>query len=231
MSPIADRGSTIRKRSDFILKRLITPVVEPLGYVVIRADRVVWPGSVPEQIRRLALGADLVIADLTGANPNVLYELGLRHGVGKPSVQIVEQGSPIPFDVAHLRTIIIDSSSIKTIQRSLASVTAHVVTATASALVETALPSDETLAAYIDGQFSYETIESAVTGVSGTLPKVDPHDRRQRELGPQSQLPRWLHLDREGAEPVEDAPEPDSDTTGSRGESIWGARRWWTVAA
>jgi len=47
----------------------------------------------------------LVIADLTGSNANVFYELGVRHAFRKPVVQIIDAEQPIPFDVAHSRTI------------------------------------------------------------------------------------------------------------------------------
>ena len=61
-------------------------------------------GEIPEQIFRLLRDSSLVIADLTGANPNVMYELGLRHTTGKLTIQIGERGR-LPFDVASIRTI------------------------------------------------------------------------------------------------------------------------------
>jgi hypothetical protein len=47
----------------------------------------------------------LVIADLTDPNANVFYELAVRHAFRKPAVQIIDAEQPIPFDVAHSRTI------------------------------------------------------------------------------------------------------------------------------
>ena len=61
------------------------------------------------QILRRLRDAELVVADLTGRNPNVFYELGIRHMIGKPAVQIIEDNEHIPFDVAQLRTIKINS--------------------------------------------------------------------------------------------------------------------------
>jgi hypothetical protein len=55
--------------------------------------------------------APLVIADLTGTNPNVYYELAVRHGYKKPVVQMVDRASlPLPFDIQTTRTIIYDTS-------------------------------------------------------------------------------------------------------------------------
>ncbi|KYK33270.1 MAG: hypothetical protein AYK19_14080 [Theionarchaea archaeon DG-70-1] len=52
---------------------------------------------------------DLVIADLTEKNPNVFYELAIRHAVRKPVVQIIKHDEKIPFDVVTQRTIHYDT--------------------------------------------------------------------------------------------------------------------------
>ena len=49
--------------------------------------------------------ADLVIADLTGNNANVFYELSLRHAIGKPVIHMAANGTPLSFDVRDNRTI------------------------------------------------------------------------------------------------------------------------------
>ncbi|WP_270888834.1 STING domain-containing protein [Pedococcus sp. 5OH_020] len=43
--------------------------------------------------------ADIVVADLTNANPNVFYELGITHALGRPCVAVLQEGQPIQFDV------------------------------------------------------------------------------------------------------------------------------------
>lgn len=48
----------------------------------------------------------LVIADCTEKNPNVFYEIGMAHTLGKPSILIAQSIKDVPFDVKHLRTII-----------------------------------------------------------------------------------------------------------------------------
>ena len=50
----------------------------------------------------------MVIADLTGHNANVFYELAIRHYIGKPLVQIINKIEDIPFDVGSMRTIQVD---------------------------------------------------------------------------------------------------------------------------
>jgi nucleoside 2-deoxyribosyltransferase len=54
--------------------------------------------------------AQVLIADCTDRNPNVFYELGVAHTLGKPVIQIAQSKDDIPFDVRHMRTIIYDST-------------------------------------------------------------------------------------------------------------------------
>jgi len=56
-------------------------------------------GSITKDIVENLFGASIVFADLTDSNPNVLYELGVRHAFCKPSVMVKAKGSEIPFDV------------------------------------------------------------------------------------------------------------------------------------
>src|SRR5262249_14580502 len=49
--------------------------------------------------------ANLVIADLTDHNPNVFYELAIRHIIRKPIVQLIQVGQKLPFDIAQVRTV------------------------------------------------------------------------------------------------------------------------------
>jgi len=55
--------------------------------------------------------AEIVIVDLTGRNPNVFYELGIAHTLGRKSLLLAQDADDIPFDVLGLRTIIYDWNS------------------------------------------------------------------------------------------------------------------------
>lgn len=112
ISPIGDSGSEIRERSNLVLDHIISPAVEPLGYKAIRADEIDRPGLITSQVIQHVLDAPLVIADLTGHNPNVFYELAIRHVTGKPFVQIIQEGEAIPFDVGPMRTISVDHTHL-----------------------------------------------------------------------------------------------------------------------
>ena len=103
--PIGEADSEERKRSDDLLEHIITPVMEEFSYQVIRADKLPNPGKITEQIIEQLMTADLVIADLTGNNANVFYELGVRHTTDKPVIQLIQKGGTVPFDVKVIRTL------------------------------------------------------------------------------------------------------------------------------
>ena len=70
------------------------------------------PGVITRQIIDYLLKSRLVIADLSFHNPNVFYELAIRHTARLPVVQIVRAADKIPFDINQVRTIKIDTSDI-----------------------------------------------------------------------------------------------------------------------
>ncbi len=115
ISPIGEEGSDTRERSDQILKHIITGPVEQLGYTVIRADKISEPGIITTQIIEHIVDAELVIADLTDKNPNVFYELAIRHAIRKPLVQMIKKGEVIPFDVAATRIIQFDLHNLDSV--------------------------------------------------------------------------------------------------------------------
>ena len=115
ISPIGDEETETRKRSDQVLKHIITGPAEQLGYEVIRADKISEPGIITTQIIQHIVDAALVIADLTERNPNVFYELAIRHTIRKPLVQLIKKGEPIPFDVAATRIIQFDIHNLDSV--------------------------------------------------------------------------------------------------------------------
>lgn len=108
IAPIGADGSPERTRSDQVFRHIIEPTVNPKGYRPVRADHLGKPGLITSQVVDNLLDAPLVIADLTGGNPNVFYELAIRHAARKPVVLLVNRGEKLPFDVAPSRTIHFD---------------------------------------------------------------------------------------------------------------------------
>lgn len=108
IAPIGEDGSEIRRRSDQVMNHIVEPSVQQCGYRTVRADQISEPGLITSQVIQHLLEDPLVVAGLTGRNPNVFYELAIRHAVRKPVVQIIQIGEPVPFDVAQSRTIQVD---------------------------------------------------------------------------------------------------------------------------
>jgi hypothetical protein len=82
---------------------VIKPLIEQLGYSVSKADEDLRTGSVIEQIQESIRNSLLIIADVTGRNPNVFYELGFSHGLEKEVLIITQNEDDIPFDISHIR--------------------------------------------------------------------------------------------------------------------------------
>lgn len=112
VTPIGDEGSEQRKHSDLFLGSIVEPALEQFGLKVIRADAIDKLGTITRQIIDYLLRSRLVIADLSFQNPNVFYELAIRHAARLPVVQIIRSADRVPFDVQQQRTIRIDTSDI-----------------------------------------------------------------------------------------------------------------------
>ncbi|MGR3309481.1 MAG: hypothetical protein ACUZ77_01795 [Candidatus Brocadiales bacterium] len=100
-----------------MLTHIITPAAKECGYETIRADKISEPGMITSQVIQHLVDDPLVIADLTGRNPNVFYELAVRHAVKKPCIQVIQMGEPIPFDVAQSRAIQVDHQDLDSAAR------------------------------------------------------------------------------------------------------------------
>ena len=116
IAPIGEPDSDTRKRSDQVLRHIIRPAVEQCGYYAVRADEIDKPGVITSQVIQHVVNAPLVVADLTETNPNVFYELAIRHAIRKPLIQIIKKGERIPFDVAGLRTVIFDHRDLDSVE-------------------------------------------------------------------------------------------------------------------
>lgn len=94
----------LREKYDYIIKNAIKKANPNLE--VIRADEELNPGSISNDIFTKLMHSQYVIADITYPNPNVFYELGIRHAIKPGTILIRENVNfSIPFDISHLRYI------------------------------------------------------------------------------------------------------------------------------
>lgn len=121
ITPIGSETDPIRRHIDGIIDATIYPVLKDKGYQPIIPHRVSSPGSITKQIIQDIHQSDLVIANLTEKNPNVMYELALRHCFGTPLIMIAEKGTELPFDISDIRTIfyVNDAQGVLDLQRNL----------------------------------------------------------------------------------------------------------------
>jgi len=117
IAPIGEDGSESRRRTDQVEEIIIEPIAKKFHYEVIRADKIGKSGMITSQIIQHLFDSHLVIADLAYQNPNVFYELALRHAVRKPFIQLIQENEKIPFDVAGLRTIHLDHHDLSSAER------------------------------------------------------------------------------------------------------------------
>lgn len=90
---------------DTYYEDVFCPGIKDAGLIPRRADDIYRPGTIVHDIWNLTKKAKVVLADLTGKNPNVFYELGLAHALAKPAILVTESLEDIPFDLRALRIV------------------------------------------------------------------------------------------------------------------------------
>src|SRR5205807_4851118 len=87
-------------------RQIIAPAVEAAGLEPVRADEEKIGGTIHKPMFERLMLCHYAVADITGANPNVFYELGIRHALRPRSTVILfVEGTVIPFDIALVRGI------------------------------------------------------------------------------------------------------------------------------
>ncbi|MFB2779615.1 hypothetical protein ACE017_10625 [Shewanella mangrovisoli] len=128
ITPIGNDGSEERKHSDLFLRSIVEPAIEQLDLKVVRADGIDTPGMITNQVIEYVLNAKLVVVDLSFSNPNVFYELALRHAARLPTVQIIRKGDKTPFDISQFRTLVLDCTDIYSLVPMLSTYKAEIST-------------------------------------------------------------------------------------------------------
>jgi hypothetical protein len=90
---------------DTFYRQVIQSQAEAAGYEVVRIDEKAGPGVIFQDIQREIEQAEIVIAEITPANPNVFYELGYAHALGKPTILLAQRGAQLPFDIQSFRVV------------------------------------------------------------------------------------------------------------------------------
>ena len=104
ITPIGGDTDPIRRHIEGIIDAAIEPALGD-EYEIVVAHRISAPGTITKQIIKEIYQDELVIANLTDRNPNVMYELAFRHSLGKPVIMIAEKSTALPSDIIMERVI------------------------------------------------------------------------------------------------------------------------------
>ena len=110
ITPIGSKDSVEYKKLEGITTNVLEPVLEKYDYNLVVAHKINNIGSIGEQVFKKILEADLVISNLTGLNPNVMYETAVSHSFGIPTIMICEGETKLPFDIIEERTVFFDNT-------------------------------------------------------------------------------------------------------------------------
>lgn len=123
-----------------IYNAFVKPTIEDsaFGLICRRADDVKSNKAIIQDIWKSICEARLIVADLSGLNPNVMYELGIAHTLGKETLLIYQRGRDVkfPFDLSHIRRIEYDNNALggKQLENDLKETLRSILTPTVKAL-------------------------------------------------------------------------------------------------
>jgi len=94
-----------------LYENYIHPTLKELGVQTRKADEASAPSRIMQDVWDLMNAVTFLIADTTGLNPNVMYEIGMAHAVGKPVILLTQSIRDCPFDLKDIRHIVYDLSA------------------------------------------------------------------------------------------------------------------------
>lgn len=164
----------------------VKPAIEEVGIKYIRGDDIFSTSLIMEDIFGAICKANVIIAEFTGRNPNVLYEAGIAHTLGKPIIGITQDINDVPFDLRSIRHIVykITPRGMKQLNETLQSTLLSVIEQQQEMYPQIFYDKDETyqqlLEAYIrkskETDNMYSLIEARI------LKKYEHYNRKIREL-------------------------------------------------
>jgi len=123
-----------------VYKLGIRPAAESAGAYCERIDEQIFAESILARIYNQIAKADLIVADMTGRNPNVFYEVGYAHAIGKTVILLTKNADDIPFDLKHYPHIVYQGSIVDLKESLQKRISHHLATPAKRLEVEIPLP-------------------------------------------------------------------------------------------
>jgi hypothetical protein len=182
---------------DMYFAHLIRPAVETCGLYAVREDSLYRPTAGVADIWNGIRKSKLLVAELTGRNPNVLYALGLAHAISKPAILLSESMEDIPSDLRAVRVLLYDKTHPEwgsILRQNLTNSIKEVLLYPTSAI-----PATFKTAVRLDPPEESETlirlealegmVQRLVAGVDGGATRSSPLERGEAAAGPSTERP------------------------------------------
>lgn len=144
-------------------EKIIRPAVEETGFRCIRADEIYSKPRIVDDIWKSIRSARFIVAEMTDKNPNVFYEIGLAHAIGKPIIIMTRNEGDVPFDLKALRYLFYDTSDPfwgENLKNALKTMIENII-------------QEEGLSSYLDGITSLGGIVYPTNPDAQTIQKID----------------------------------------------------------
>jgi hypothetical protein len=194
ITPIGKADSPVRKRADGMLRAVVEPAAEAVGLEAVRADKIEKGGHVTLQVLEHCAGARASVADLTGGNLNVYYEVGIRHALRQPVVLVADEAERgnLPFDLLQQRTIFY-TDDMEGAAACRHSVTEHLRSALAGN-VDSPVQAAINLGSFQQGDIVQQTLAELVTKVDALAARTGRAGRPRTPVGVGRALLEGVHL-------------------------------------
>lgn len=167
ISPIGATGTPEARRANVVLDYLIREALPEPKWKVRRADEETDPTSITSKVIERIVNSDIIVADLSGHNPNVFYELAVAHGYKKRVVTIMTDGEKVPFDIVDQRTVFYDLTDPESV---------HNAKMRLRASAETVMEAD-------DGSINNPLVGYAIFSTASGLADASPNQKIEFAVG------------------------------------------------
>lgn len=173
---------------DNYYEEIYSPAIKSVGLSPRRANDIYRPSNIVSDIWAYTKKAEVILADLTGKNSNVFYELGLAHAIAKPVILITETMDDIPFDLRALRVIVYDKNAPdwgNILKESIENALKEVISSPKEAVLPTFLTVSRKFATITSSEKKLIEIKQEIDLLKRELRSTDHRRKTETDIGPE----------------------------------------------